>query len=178
MSESDDGADELAEQQAEQADGASSASSPDPSNQAEVPDLDDLDDQDLEEIGESVASESSDDDQEDESAELQEPSAKDVVEGDISVGHVYCRTLGVGAAVLVTRYDENEDDPDELVEEYAGLAKQTDLDQYMDQWFAENMGGAEMSPGQGLAVGTCLFFAMVAMQNPAVMDGLASEVDL
>jgi len=151
----------------------------DESNQADVPDVSELDDEDLEEISEEVAEQDqADDDGEDETAdqELQQPTTEDITEDDISVGHVYCRSLGVGAAVLVTRYDEEEDDPDELVDEYAQLAKQTDLDDYMDQWFEESWGTSEMSPGQGLAVGTCLFAAMVAVQNPAVMEGLAGEV--
>jgi len=151
-----------------------------PEDRADTPSPDDLDAEDLEEIGDAVADETSDESDQEDGPEdaLEEPTPEDFAEGDISVGHVYCQTLGVSAAVLVDRYDDPDDDRDKLVDEYADLARQTDLDVYMDQWFEENWGTSEMSAGQGLAVGTCLFFAMVAMNNPAVVDGIAGEVDV
>lgn len=110
--------------------------------------------------------------------EIQEV-AESVAEGDLSIGHVYCRSLGLGAAVLVTRYDEDLEEPrEDLVDEYAALAKQTDLDHYMDQWFEQSMGRSEMTPAQGVAVGTVMFAVGIAVHNPAVAEGLAQEVGL
>lgn len=152
---------------------------------AAAPSVDDLDEDTAAEIADSVAEESSaetDDDGDEDSeqgAKDIEDVAEGVAEGDISVGHVYCRSLGLGAAALAKRYDDvGDDEMEDLVDEYAALAKQTDLDQYMDQWFEQQTGRAEMSPGQGVAVGTLLFVAMVAIQNPAIAGGLATEVGL
>lgn len=148
--------------------------------------VDDLDPEMASEIADSVAEESTEDDDVDQEADQSGQQAPDdiedvaegVAEGDISIGHVYCRSLGLGAAAMVNRYDEGGQEMEALVDEYAALAKQTDLDQYMDQWFEQSMGGSSMTPGQGVAVGTLLFVAMVAIQNPAVADGLATEVGL
>jgi hypothetical protein len=154
-------------------------------DEGDYADLGELDEATREEIANDIAEETADADQEeggsDGGEDLEHPETadvEDVVEGDVSVGHVYCRSLGLGAAVMVSRYDEeaDSDEMDALVEEYADLAKQTDLDRYMDQWFEQQMGRSEMSAGQGVAVGTLLFVAMVAMQNPAVAEGLAGEV--
>lgn len=148
-----------------------------------TPDLDALDPEEREKIASAVAE--GDEEEDDQEADTDDtegsapgvPDAEDVVDGNISVGHVYCRSLGLGAAAMVNRYDEEADgDMDALVDEYADLAKQTDLDRYMDQWFAEQTGGSSMSPGQGVVVMTLAFVAMVAIQNPAVADGLATEV--
>lgn len=150
-----------------------------------TPDLDALDEAEREKISAAVAEADADSDGQDDAGEepdsagVDVPDAEDIVEGEISIGHVYCRSLGLGAAALVNRYDEDEgEDMDALVNEYADLAKQTDLDVYMDQWFEQSMGRSSMSPGQGVAVGTMLFVAMVAISNPAVADGLATEVGL
>lgn len=152
---------------------------------ATAPSVDDLDEETAAEIANDVAAESSAeaDDDSDEGSETPSQDVQDVAEsvaeGDVSVGHVYCRSLGLGAAALANRYDDASDDEMEaLIDEYAALAKQTDLDQYMDQWFEQQTGRAEMSPGQGVVVGTLLFVAMVAIQNPAIADGLATEVGL
>jgi len=154
-----------------------------PSNEniATTPDLDDLDDEDLEEVADEVAEDTSDDqkDEGDQSDPQKTPgdSTPDDLQDDLSVGHVYCQTLGVSAAVLVDRYGEAESGRDDLVDEYADLAKQTDLDHYMDQWFQEQMGESQMSPGQGLVVGTVLFGVLVLANNPEVADALAEEID-
>lgn len=135
-------------------------------------------------IAEQVAEETSRDEDDEETEQADEKAGdqemvqpEDVVEGDVSLGHVYCQGLGVASAVAVSRYDEDAN-RDQLVDEYADLARQMDLDRYMDQWVESQGRGSDLSPGQALAVFSVVFCASVMVANPEVAEGLAEEVGL
>ncbi|WP_254763363.1 hypothetical protein [Natrinema marinum] len=89
-----------------------------------------------------------------------------------TVGHVYCRALGAGAAISQDRMGSGVDDRSAVIDEYADLAKELDLDEYMDQWYRENLSGSsELGPGQGLVAMTSLFAVMVLVEDTEMLDG-------
>lgn len=96
-----------------------------------------------------------------------------------SVGDVYVRAMGVTGAVARERAGEGLDgDREEIVDEYADLARELELDEYMDDWYAEHVGGdGEMSPGQGLVAMTGLFLAMVALDDPSMVSGALEGIN-
>jgi len=95
-----------------------------------------------------------------------------------SVGDVYVRAMGVTGAVARERAGEGLDgDREQVVDEYADLARELELDEYMDDWYAEHMDGdGEMSPGQGLVAMSGMFLAMVALDDPTVVEGALEGV--
>jgi hypothetical protein len=89
-----------------------------------------------------------------------------------TVGHVYCRALGAGAAISQDRMGSGVDDRSAVIDEYADLAKELDLDEYMDQWYRENLSdNSELGPGQGLVAMTSLFAVMVLVEDAEMLDG-------
>jgi hypothetical protein len=141
----------------------------------EVPDdvaekVADADDTDVEDAVDQVAEEEAED-ADDEGASIP-PDETDVE--DISLGHVYCQSLGAGATLAKEKYGEGVDgDFEENMERYAALARQCDLDTYLDQW-ADQHGGSEMTPAQGVMVGTAMFVMSVAATD-AKLAGNAME---
>lgn len=91
-----------------------------------------------------------------------------------SVGDIYCNALGMGAAVSRVRYGTlDEAERDAVREEYADMARDLEIDTYVDEWMVERGGMDELSPGQAIMVSTGLFGAFVAMDDPALVEALA-----
>jgi len=64
-----------------------------------------------------------------------------------------------------------------VIDEYADLAKELDLDEYMDQWYRENLSGSsELGPGQGLVAMTSLFAVMVLVEDTEMLDGAIDSI--
>ena len=111
------------------------------------------------------------DEQQESEASAQQPDPAAVASGEVSLGHVYCRGLGVATSVAVQRC--NEDDPRdrvEIIEEYAGLAKQMEIDQYIDQHVEQSGSIEQMSPGKAAVLMTGALLVMVAVSEPALAD--------
>lgn len=107
-------------------------------------------------------------------------AAAALAEGDVSLGHVYCRGLGVATALAVDRCGD-DDDPrsrEEIIEEYSGLAKQMEIDQYIDQHMAESGGMESLSPGQTAVLLTGAMAVLVAVSEPAVTDAALDGIEL
>jgi hypothetical protein len=62
------------------------------------------------------------------------------------------------------------------MEEYGDLARDLQIDEYVDQWMQEQGGMDELTPGQAIIVSTMLFGGMVAMEDPEMMENVAGEV--
>jgi hypothetical protein len=90
-----------------------------------------------------------------------------------SPGTMYCRALGAAAYTARDRAGDGvDDDRKAVIDEYADLAEDLELDEYLDEWWEQNVGGAdEMSPGQGLVAMTGMFAAMVVLEDPGIVDG-------
>ncbi|OAQ52126.1 hypothetical protein HTG_14175 [Natrinema mahii] len=133
------------------------------------------------EIAEQVAEADAEDDDEvdvDDPAEEPEDTDDSPSTGDRkTVGHVYCRALGAGAAISQDRMGSGVDDRSAVIDEYADLAKELDLDEYMDQWYRENLSGSsELGPGQGLVAMTSLFAVMVLVEDTEMLDGAIDSI--
>jgi len=104
-------------------------------------------------------------------------SLEDVDERDLSVGTIYCNGLGMSAAIARTRYGTaDEDNRDELLEEYSGLAEDLQIDEYVDQWMEEHGGMDQLSPGQAILLSTMLWGSMVVMEDPEILENARPEV--
>jgi len=131
---------------------------------------------------EAAAGAGSDDDQENDDDEsdqddTSEETSTSSSEGRVSAGDVYCNALGMGAAVARASYGSaDEDDRSDLVDEYGDMARDLQIDEYVDQWLDEQGGIDELTPGQAILLSTVMFGGMVAMDDPEMIDGLAGEV--
>lgn len=136
----------------------------------------DLDEDDMVELPDDVvekAAEADEDDVEEavdeaddqDGAEETAPDTTETVDQeDISLGHVYCKALGMGATIAKEHHGEGVDDFEDSMDQYAVMARQCDLDTYVNQW-ADQHGGAEMTPAQGILVGTAMFAMSVAASD-------------
>jgi len=132
-----------------------------------------------------VAEEMGDPDEDDEKTESEEEGKSDDSSDEtrlsttdrVSVGDVYCNALGMGAAVSRARYGTaDEEERAELVDEYSEMAKDLQIDEYVNQWLEENGGIDELSPGQAILFSTMLYGGLVVMDDPEMLDNIASEV--
>ncbi|DAC85266.1 hypothetical protein [Natrinema versiforme] len=104
--------------------------------------------------------------------------AGDDTPDNLSPGHIYCKALGAGATISQERMGSGVDDRSAAIEDYAELAKDLDLDDYFDQWYAENIGGSdEISPGQGLVAFSSLFAVMVLVEDAEMLDGAIDSMN-
>jgi len=84
----------------------------------------------------------------------------------------------MAAAVGRDRYGSGVDEErEEIMEEYAEMAHQLELDIYVDQWVAEHTGADELPPGQAILLSTTIFGCMVMMDDPTLAETLAGEVN-
>lgn len=97
-------------------------------------------------------------------------------EDRVSPGDIYCNALGMTAAVGRERMgDLNGRDRRDVMEEYGDLARDLELDTYVDQLLAERSMD-ELTPGQALVVATSMYGAMVMMDDPTLAENIAAEV--
>ncbi|WMT10374.1 hypothetical protein NP511_22855 (plasmid) [Natrinema thermotolerans] len=139
------------------------------------------------EIAEQVAAADAEDnagdagDEEDVDDPADDPDAGDGADdspNDLTPGHIYCRALGAGATLGQERMGSGVDDRGDAIDEYAELAKHLDLDDYFDEWYAENWGGdPDLGPGQGLVAFTSLFAVMVLVEDAEMLDGAIDSMD-
>lgn len=96
---------------------------------------------------------------------------------DISLGTVYTNALGMSAAVARGRYGDLEDgERERIADEYAEMARQIDLDTYLDQWMREQGGLDELSPGEAVLLGTLMWGGMVMLDDPTMAENALSGV--
>jgi len=129
--------------------------------------------EEIEEAEENADEDGGDDEQDDD--EPDEQGAE--VPNGVSLGDVYCNALGMGAAVGRSRYGSADaDERDDLMDEYGDLARQLQIDEYVDEWMAENGGMDSLSPGQAILLSTFIFAGAVGMDDPEMVDGIVEEV--
>ncbi|QSG06460.1 hypothetical protein [Halapricum desulfuricans] len=93
-----------------------------------------------------------------------------------SVGDMYCNALGMAAATTRESYGSGVSDRTDAMEEYADDARQIGLDDFVNEWMQEQGGFDEMSPGQGIVIGTAMFAMGVMIEDPALAENIAEEV--
>lgn len=151
----------------------------------------DLEDEDFVEVPDDVAEQVAEadaeatDDGEEENADETEESGGDgdevpshSPEGDkTTLGDVYCNALGMGATVAKDRYGEGVDDRADAMDEYADMARQIDLDEYVDDWVEEHGGPSNLSPGQSIGVFSVVFCVMVLVEDADLAANIMDEVE-
>ena len=146
----------------------------------EQPDLDDDDYVDIpEEMDEQVAQETTDktdSDGGDDGDESGDTESVDPLTSGTSVGDVYCNALGMAATLARESKGSGVDDREQQVDEYAEMAKQLDLDEFVNEWVEQHGGTDDLSPGQGIVVGSTMFLVMVMVEDPSVAEGIAEGV--
>lgn len=146
----------------------------------EPPEIDDDEraDIDLDDISDEIeGADEADDEPASDDAETATETADetDALPDRTSIGDVYCNGLGVGASVVVARYDD-VGDRESVADEYAGLAREIGIDDWMNEWVREQGRPEELPPGQAVVVGTVMFAAAVMVSNPSVGEGLMEEL--
>jgi hypothetical protein len=153
----------------------------------EDPEGPDLEDEDLVDVDDEMveaaaeATTSSDDDQEDagdqdgvdDGEESQSPT--ETLTTGTSVGDLYCNALGMGATVARQQKGSGVDDREKQIEEYGDLARQLELDEFVDEWVKQHGAADELTPAQGIAIGTGMFAMMVLVEDPAIAENLGQE---
>ena len=164
------------DQPAEQGETSSETSENPPVEQDEMADLgsvaEELEEASQKQQDEGDSSEDSDEDDTDDPTERE----IDPNESDISLGTVYCNALGMSAAVARGRYGDLDRDRDRVADEYADMARQIDLDTYLDQWMREQGGLDQLSPGEAVLLGTLMWGGMVMLDDPTMAETALGEV--
>lgn len=100
------------------------------------------------------------------------PSATETLTTGTSVGDMYCNALGMGATLARQSKGSGVDDREGQMEEYGDLARQLDLDAFVNEWVEEHGAADELTPAQGIAIGTGMFAMTVLVEDPAIMENL------
>jgi hypothetical protein len=91
--------------------------------------------------------------------------------GEHTVGGIYCNALGAVATGTREKWGSGVDgDREEAIEEYASLAESLGLEGYVNEWYEQQGGTPEMSPGQGMVAMTGMFAVLVLMEDETMMD--------
>lgn len=155
----------------------------DPDEATDQPDLDDEEIADLGAVADEIEDSTSPDAQDDVDEDgadagddgLAAPGDDDVATDRTTPGDIYCNGLGMMAAVGRTSYGSaDEADRSDLTDEYAAIARDLEIDDYVDEWLDERGGVDELSPGQAVVVTTLLWGGMVAMDDPEIVEGIAN----
>lgn len=156
---------------------------------AEGPDLDDDDYVDVDAemaaaVAESTTEDTSDNSDDSDGDEREtttddtsesDPSPTDTLTSGTSVGDMYCNALGMGATLARQQKGSGVEDRESQMEEYGALARQLDLDQFVDEWVEAHGGADELTPGQGIAIATGMFAMTVLTEDPAIIENMQEE---
>ncbi|WP_435349008.1 hypothetical protein [Haloarchaeobius sp. HRN-SO-5] len=154
------------------------------------PDSPDLEDDDYVDIPDDVAEQVAEADAEqaepdendeteatDETVEDSVPSTSETTDRT-TLGDVYCNALGMATVAAKDRHGSDVDDRQAAMDEYADMARQLDLDEFVDDWLAEHGQSNELTPGQGILVFTLVFCGSVMVEDAdlsnAVMEGVGA----
>jgi hypothetical protein len=110
------------------------------------------------------------DDHDDADLELDPDEAK------TSIGDVYCNVLGMASTVAKDRYGsglEDGRDRKDALDDYAEIARDLEIDDAVDDLIEEYGGPDELTPGQTVLVMSVVFAGVVAMEDPAIIEGIA-----
>jgi len=151
----------------------------------EPPELDEDEIADIGDIADEIEDETAPDDDQEESGDVQDDSADGELDspatssitGDdrTTPGDIYCNGLGMLAAVGRTQYGTADaDNRSDLVDEYGDIARDLEIDSYVDELLEERGGIDELTPAQALLATTMMWGGMVAMDDPEMLDNIAA----
>jgi hypothetical protein len=144
-------------------------------------DLVDVDDDMIEAASQATTSSDEDDDHEDASDREDNDddgnkSPTETLTSGTSVGDLYCNALGMGATIARDSKGSGVDDREEQMDEYSDLARQLELDKFVDEWVEQHGAADELTPAQGIAIGTGMFAMMVLVEDPTIAENIGQEV--
>jgi len=150
----------------------------------EAPELDEDEIADIGDIADEIEDETAPDDDQDgaddrndnDDGELDSPTSSSITDGDRTTpGDIYCNGLGMLAAVGRTQYGTaSPDGRSDLVDEYGDIARDLEIDSYVDELLEERGGIDELTPAQALLATTMMWGGMVAMDDPEMLDNIAA----
>jgi hypothetical protein len=158
---------------------ASEESSQPPMDTDEMADLSAVAEEVAEETAEATSEESSESEggQPADTGDGDQPDPAGPSQPELSIGDIYCNGLGLMAALGRSRYGSADDDQrEELADEYADMARQIDLDEYLDQYLQQRGALDELGPGQAVVIGTLMFGGMVMVDDPDMAVSAVEEV--
>lgn len=181
--------DQEAIEASDEQDGQDESDGPDEQGGDELPDVGEEDMADFSEVADIIEDEGSDsessetegeegDEQADESSdESDETGSEPEVSPELSIGDLYCNALGLAGAVSRHKFGSaTEDERDEMVDEYGDMARQIELDRYVDQWIEQNRHLDSLGPGQAVLLGTIMWGGMILVDDPDLASGISEEV--
>ena len=150
------------------------------------PDLDDDDHVDVDEdmvaaVASDDAQEGSDeedaDDDQDQSQDSSSSSKSptETLTTGTSMGDMYCNALGMAGAMARQSHGSGVEDRQQVMDRYSDDARQIGLDDFVNEWMQEQGGIDELSPGQGIMIGTAMFAVGVMIDDPTIAENLAEE---
>jgi hypothetical protein len=151
--------------------------------EGEEPDLDGDDYVEVpDEVAEEVAAETPPDDQGDQD-DTDDGDDSPPTPGDASgddappLGDLYCNILGMAAASAKESKGSGVEDKYDQADEYVEMAKWCEVDSYVDEWARQHGGPGmeDLSPGQGVVIGTTMFAVMVLADDPELAEGLFDD---
>ncbi|WP_256299930.1 hypothetical protein [Haloarchaeobius salinus] len=167
-------------------DAAAASDEPETPDEPKGPDEPDLDDDDFVEIPDDVAEQVAEADAEQDEEADDEPDETPEEEGDsppstpgadrTSLGDVYCNALGMATVAAKDRHGSDVEDRQAAMDEYADMARQLDLDEYVDDYVAMHGGPSELSPGQAIVVFSVVFGASVMVEDPELSESVLEGV--
>lgn len=92
-----------------------------------------------------------------------------------SIGDVYCNILGMSGAIAKDELGSGlEDNRKDVLDEYAEIARDLDIDDAVDDLLEEHGGPDSLSPGQTVVIMSVVWFGMVCFEDPEILEGLAN----
>lgn len=115
---------------------------------------------------------------ESESSESADPLGMAPDDDRVSIGDVYCNGVGLAAAAAVGSFGPEDDSRsrEQLMEEYSGLARDLDLDQYVDDALAAHGGPDDLPPAHAAVLMTVVLAASIAVSEPETTRNLANTI--
>jgi hypothetical protein len=99
-------------------------------------------------------------------------------EGRVQIGDVYCNGVGLAAAAAVGSFGDEDDPRDrkQLMDEYSSLARDLELDQYVNEALAAHGGPDDLPPAHAAVMMTVVLAASIAVSEPAAASNLADSI--
>ncbi|WP_435318484.1 hypothetical protein [Haloarchaeobius sp. TZWSO28] len=154
-------------------------------SESDAPDLDDDDYVEIpDDVAEQVAEADAEQSEADENSESEDTDdAPDTPPSTprsdrTTLGDVYCNALGMATVAAKDRHGSEVEDRQAAMDEYADMARQLDLDSFVDDWLEEHGQSNELTPGQGILVFTIVFCGSVMVEDAelsnSVMEGVGA----
>lgn len=96
----------------------------------------------------------------------------------VTIGEVYCNGVGLAAAAAVGSFGGDDDPRDrkDLMDEYSGLARDLDLDKYVDDALAAHGGPEDLPPAHAAVLMTVVLAVSIGVSEPEATTNLVEAI--